>query len=252
MTSERVRNNAIRADSLQVAPVAPVAATRSAFYARLTDLLIGPDPAEGFFREQRFLHPGLDFALDFPRGWKTENARAAVAAQSQRGDAVLVLETQGESGDPERAAQLFAQKSQLQLGRGTRERIGGFPAYRTRVELTAQQGPAIADLTWIAHPRATFRLLGISPSGNFGDYAGTFRDAARSFRSLARHEREGITELRLRVATAREGESLAALSRRSGNAWSLEETAVANHRPIERSLRGGEPVKIAVEVPYRR
>jgi predicted Zn-dependent protease len=252
MTSERVRNTAIRADSLQVSPAAPIAPTRSAFYARLANLLIGPDPAQGFFREERFLHPGLDFALDFPRGWKTENATTAVAAQSPQGDAVLVLQTQGESGDPKQAAQLFAQTNQLQLGKGKSERIGGFSAYRTRVELQTQQGPALADLTWVAHPRGMFRLLGISPSGSFGDYAGTFRDAARSFRPLTRHERDGITELRLRVAKARKGESLAALSRRAGNAWSLEETAVANDRPIEGRLRAGEPVKIVVTVPYHR
>lgn len=252
MTSERVRNAAIRADSLRVLPEAPIAATRSAFYARLADLQIGPDPAKGLFREQRFLHPDLGFALDFPRGWKTENAATAVAAQAPRGDAILLLQTQGASGDPREAAQLFARESQLQLGEGKRERIAGFPAYRVRVELQTQQGPAVADLTWIAHPRAMFRLLGLSPIGSFGNYAGTFRDAARSFRPLVHRERAGITELRLRVAKGRPGESLAALSRRTGNAWSLEETAVANDLPIERRLRGGEPVKIAVEVPYSR
>jgi predicted Zn-dependent protease len=110
----------------------------------------------------------------------------------------------------------------------------------------------VLELTWIAHPRATFRLSGLSASDRFDDYAGEFRDAARSFRRLSDREREGITELRLRVARAREGEGLSALSRRTGNAWSPEETAIANALPRERRLRGGEPVKIAVEVPYRR
>jgi predicted Zn-dependent protease len=252
MTGERVRNTAIRAETLQVSPAAPIASTRSAFYARLADLRVGPDPSEGIFREQRYLHPVLDFALDFPAGWKTENAETAVAAQAPRGDAILVLQAQGPSRDPGEAAQLFAQQNQLLLGPGKRERIGGLPAYRVRTELATRQGPAIADLTWIAHPRATFRLMGLSPSGSFGNHAGTFRDAARTFRPLTERERAGITELRLRIATAREGESLAALSRRTGNAWSLEETAVTNDLPVERRLQGGEPVKIAVEVSYRR
>lgn len=251
MTGERVQNTTIRARSLQVSPAAPIAATRSAFYERLENLRIGLDPGEGLFRGQRYLHPLLGFALDFPRGWKTENAVTAVAAQAPRGDAILVLQTQGVSGDPREAARLFARESQIWLEEGTRERIGGFPAYRVRVELQTQQGPAVADLTWIAHPRAMLRLLGLSPSGSFGEYAGTFRDAARSFRPLADSERAGISELRLRVVKAREGENLAALSRRTGNAWSLQETAAANDLLIGRPLRGGEAVKIAVEVPYR-
>ena len=97
-----------------------------------------------------------------------------------------------------------------------------------------------------------FRLMGFSLSDRFDEHEGSFRDAAQSFRSLRERERSEITELRLRVARARDGESLAALSRRTGNAWSLEETAIANGLSPERRLGRGEPVKIAVEVPYRR
>jgi hypothetical protein len=50
---------------------------------------------------------------------------------------------------------------------------------------------------------------------------------------------------------ARRGESLAGLSRRTGNAWSLQETAVANGLEPEALLAEGTPVKIAVELPYR-
>jgi predicted Zn-dependent protease len=108
------------------------------------------------------------------------------------------------------------------------------------------------DLTWIAHPRAMFRLMGLYPPDRAGAYARDVREAARSFRHMSRSEHRGITELRLRIATARSGESLAALSRRTENAWSLEQTAVANALSVEDRLERGQPVKIAVEVPYRR
>jgi predicted Zn-dependent protease len=252
MTGERVRSTAARAESLSVTPAAPIAGTDSAFCARLENLLVGPDPAEGIFREDRFLHPDLGFAIDFPRGWKTQNGKTAVAAQTPQGDAGLVLQTQQGSGDPVEAAQRFARENQMQLEDGRRERLGGFDAYRARAKAMVGQQPAVADLTWIAHPRAMFRLLGIASADRFDDYARSFRDAARSFRSLERRERDGITELRLRVARPREGESLSALSRRTGNAWSLEETAVANDLAPGGRLRQGYPVKIAVEVPYRR
>ncbi len=252
MTGERVRDTATRANSLGVLQAAPIAGTRAAFYARLVNLLIGPDPAQGLFQEQRFLHPGLGFAIDFPRGWETQNAKTAVFARAPGGDAIFVLQTQGESGDPGAAAQRFARENQLQLGDGKHERIGGFPAHRAGAELRTEQGPAAAEWTWIAHPRAMIRLLGFSPSDRFGDHEGSFRDAARSFRSMSDRERRGITELRLRVARAWKGESLGAFSRRTGNSWSLEETAIANDLPRERPLHRDAPVKISVEVPYRR
>jgi predicted Zn-dependent protease len=252
MTGERVQSTAARADSLGVTEVTPIAGNRSAFFARLENLLIGPDPAEGLFREERFLHPELGFVIDFPRGWETQNGKTAVAAQAPGGHAILVLQTQGEGGDPREAAQSFARANQLELGNGRSDRIGGFPSHRARANGRTEQGPAVLELTWIAHPRAMFRLLGLSPSDRFSSYEGAFRDVARSFRSLSDREVEGLTELRLRVTRARKGESLVALSRRVKNAWSPEETAIANDLPLERRFQGGEPVKIAVEVPFRR
>jgi predicted Zn-dependent protease len=252
MTRERVRDTAARADSLRVSTAAPIVASRSAFYSRLANLLVGPDPEQGVFREERFLHPALGFAIDFPRGWETQNAREAVAARAPEGDATLLLQVQGESGDPTAAAQRFAEENRLRLQDDERERIGGLWTYRARAELQTEEGPAMAEWTWIAHPRAMFRLVGLAPPDRFGHYEGAFRAAARSFRALGDRERRGITELRLRVARAHAGETLSALSRRTGNAWSVEETAIANGITAEERLDGGQPVKIAVEVPFRR
>ena len=53
------------------------------------------------------------------------------------------------------------------------------------------------------------------------------------------------------MVEARAGETLSALSARSGNVWSLDETSVANGLAREPRLDGGQLVKIAVEVPYR-
>jgi predicted Zn-dependent protease len=58
-------------------------------------------------------------------------------------------------------------------------------------------------------------------------------------------------ERRLRVVKARAGESLSSLSNRSSNAWTVEQTAVANALRSDASLEAGTPIKIAVEVPFR-
>jgi predicted Zn-dependent protease len=108
------------------------------------------------------------------------------------------------------------------------------------------------ELTWIAHPQLTLRLTAMASEPRFRVYSESFRAAARSLHPLTRAERARIQERRLRVVRAREGEGLAGLSRRSGNAWSVAETAVANGLPQEVSLGAGERVKIAVEAPYAR
>jgi predicted Zn-dependent protease len=76
------------------------------------------------------------------------------------------------------------------------------------------------------------------------------RGAVRSFGPLSAEERSRITDRRLAVVRALAGETLAALGRRTGNAWTPEETAVANGLEVGARLPAGHAVKIAVERPY--
>jgi predicted Zn-dependent protease len=252
ITAERIENTSRRAATLPVVPAPPIAASRAAFLAKLDGLLIGPDPAEGVFRDSRFLHPGLRFAIDFPAKWRTANGRTVVGAAAPEQDAVAILEIQERGDDPAAAAARFAEANRLELRNGQNLRIGGYGAHRALAVIQTRQGPIALDLTWIAHPAAIFRLTGMSPSARFAGYAKTFAQVARSFRRLSDGERAGIRDLRLHVVTARAGESLTALSRRTGNAWTAEETAVANGLALGGRLSAGEPVKIAREVPYER
>jgi len=233
-------------------PAPPDAAGRAAFLAHLEDLVVGPDPAEGVFEAERFLHPGLGLTIDFPLGWRTQNRRDAVGAGAPGEDAFIVLEVQGPREDPLRAAQRFASASELPLSEGVHLRIGGWDAYRSWSQARSQSGEVTIDLTWIAHRDATLRVTGLAAASRFRVYAESFRATARSVRPLGSAERAGLKVRRLRIVRARRGERLAALSRRSGNVWSVAETAIANALPQEAELGKGELVKIAVEVPYAR
>ena len=49
----------------------------------------------------------------------------------------------------------------------------------------------------------------------------------------------------------RAGESLSELSRRTGNGWSVEQTAVVNGLAPDTLLSSGQQVKVAIAQPYR-
>jgi predicted Zn-dependent protease len=249
VTAERVRDTAARARALAPVPAPALAATRGDFLAKLEGLLVGPDPKQGVFRDARFLHPGLEFALDFPPGWKTQNQPSAVSAAPPEGGALVVLELQGEGPDPREAARRFAEANRLRFADARETRIGGFPAYRALAQLAAQGQTLAVDLTWIAHPRGTFRIAGAAPPARFERFQPSFVATARSFRSLDPEERASLHELHLAIVPARGGETLAALSERSGNRWSVEETAVSNALAPGARLPEGELVKIARAMP---
>jgi predicted Zn-dependent protease len=251
MTNERAQATAARALSLTVTPAPPVAPTQTAFLGEFEGLRIGPDPGDGVFRGSRFLHPGLALAIDFPQGWQTQNSSDAVGAVSPQRDALVVLQTQGPAGDPRAAAEKFAQANGLALQNAASGSQDGMPKFHARLARQTQDGPVVYDFTWIAHPRVMLRLTGMSPQARYASQASVFGEVARSISQLSAAERDGIRERRLSLVEARAGETLPALSSRTHNVWSEDETEIANALPREPRLTPGQLVKIAVEVPYR-
>ncbi len=251
MTSDRVQATSARAGQLGYRPQPEIAGSHAAFLRRLSGLLLGSDPKEGIFRDELFLHPGLDFTLQFPSGWQTANQKAAVGAQAPNGGAQLVLRLAGPTGDPNQAAQQFVQQNQLRVLDQRSRRIGGLDALQLLGEAATQQGVVTVLATFYAHPEAMFMLTGAAPQQAFAQFQDAMQRTASSFRGLTRAERGSITVQNLAIVQARRGESLAALSRRTGNAWTTEETAVANALAEGHVFRGGELVKIAEEKPWR-
>jgi len=249
--AERVAEARVYAAELVRADAAPLAPGRAAFLARLEGLRVGPNPAEGVFRDGLFLHPGLMFALHFPDGWETANARTAVGAIAPEGDARLVLALQGEGDDPAAAARTLLAEFEggLDVGPGEDLRIGALPAHRVGASAQVQGHPLRLEIWWIAYDGLVYRLVGMAPPERFAERRPAFREAAASFRPLRPSERASLRELRLRVARALAGETLAELGVRTGNAWTPAWTAVANRTGADARLGAGARVKVAIPQP---
>jgi predicted Zn-dependent protease len=209
--------------------------------------MVGANPEEGVFRNGLFLHPGLGFAIAFPANWQTQNTRQAVGAASPQRDAVIVFEGQGRTENPQSAARRWTQANRVQVAESAPARIGGWPAFRALARAQSQQGSVALDITWIAHPKGTYRLTAMTSPSSYRNWAPTFERVAGSFRALSADERASAKPLRLRVAGARAGETLSDLDRRSGNRWKLPETAVANGIAEDARLQAGQLVKVALE-----
>jgi predicted Zn-dependent protease len=129
-------------------------------------------------------------------------------------------------------------------------KVGGIDAWR--VEASAVEGGSSvqAQLTFIPFRDATWRITGAAPSAVAKRHEPAMLSTARSFRTLTDDERRRIQVERLRVATARAGEDFTALSKRTANVWSVNDTAVYNGLFANNRFKGGESVKIAVREPY--
>jgi predicted Zn-dependent protease len=246
-TPKRVAKTRELAAKLTAVASAPIAATDAAFLQRLDGLIVGENPSSGVFEGQRFLHPDMDFTVLFPEGWKTQNVASFVRAQAPEGAAFAGLEIQGAGEDALEAAESFAAEQKIKLTEGPEAiEIGELPAARGMALLQSRRGELLLDLTWIVHNGTVFRMMGATGPKRADTFRPVFHEVAGSFRPLTLSERQGIQVIRLRIMTARRGETLEELLARANAVANAERTAVANGISADTPLEEGQLVKVAV------
>ena len=249
-TPERFAEATTRAQVERWTPGFAIAPTRREFLERIDGLVVGTAARAGVVRDNMFLHADMGFALRFPPGWRQLNLRDRVLAVSPGGDAVTALELAGNGDDPRAAAAAYAREGQIGLQDGTPIRIGDLRAFRARAAVRSGSAYIDALLTWVAFDGKIYLLTAGTPAGAFPKYDGILRSFARGFRPLRDDDLAKIDELRLRIVEAKAGDTLATLSQREGNAWDLNELAVANALFVGDVLQEGQLVKIARREPY--
>ncbi len=246
---ERAAGNAARAREIRWKRDKSLGDTRVAHLKRIEGVALAQRPESGIFVGERFLHPDLDFQIRFPSGWKTSNSAQAVGAVAPRGDAIVYLTVDLPAGDPREIAQLFLERTREEgpvdvTGMGP-VKLGRIDAWRVEFQQSGRGGRLAGTATLFPYGGATWRITALSPSSSFGKYSGRMLNTARSFRPLTVKQRASLRAERLRLAKARAGEDVAALCRRTDNAWGAGRTAVSNAVFVNHRFEGGEMVKIA-------
>lgn len=241
MTPDRVAKTEERAKTLERAPGKPIA-SHAELLAHLDGLIFGPDPAQGVFLEELFLHPTFDFAVRFPAGWSTVNNPSVAGARSPEGDAIVALQLV-DSGTTLDAvlAKLREQTPDVAV---RRSEIGGLPAARVEVD----QRRARIVITWIELRGDVFAIYG--QTGATKSFDASFESAANSFRPITRKEKASIDALRLRLRTAGDSETPAAIARRTDSAWDAAQLAIANGVADGGHFASGATVKVVLREPW--
>ncbi|MGH7559727.1 MAG: M48 family metalloprotease [Gemmatimonadales bacterium] len=172
------RAQSVPADSLRNAII------DEAEYVRAIDgIIFGVNPRQGYFEQNRFLHPDLKFGFTFPQGWQTDNQPQAVVALAPNKDAIVQLAF-GE-GDPEAALQKFAQQQGIQMRPGQRITIGGQRGVTAEFQAQDQQGNVVAGrVTYLSYDGRTYELLGYSVGNRYTAYSDTFLRSMQTFDRL--------------------------------------------------------------------
>lgn len=152
---------------------------REEYLRRIDGLVYGPDPRNGYFLEDRFIHPDLRFRIDFPGQWQRQNLPVAVRAISPDQDALIEL-TMAE-GSPSQAAQEFWNMQGVQRTGSASQTVNGLPAILGRFRAQTQQSVLEGLVMFVEHRGQTYRVLGYTTAQRFGRYSPTFEQTLTSF-----------------------------------------------------------------------
>lgn len=154
---------------------------RGEYLRRLDGLVVGPDPREGYFRDDRFIHPGMRFRLDFPSGWPRQNTPMVVQAMSPNQDAIVELTIVPDKTPAQAAGEFWDIEGIQRLG-SSNQTVNGLPAVFGRFRIANQQGTALEGLVmFVEHRNQTFRVLGYTTAQRAGQYSPVFERTLGSF-----------------------------------------------------------------------
>lgn len=180
------------------------------YLRRLVGLHVGDSPAQGVIRDNLLLHERLGLALQFPPGWQVRNRRDRVVATNPEGDALLELQAGPRGGKP-----LDTLHHGVRLDAGARYdsgRLGGFPA---AFAAGAQAGKPVV-LAAVAFNGAQYLIAGMTrDTPAYERERSALRAAINSFHAITPAERKAARAHTLQLATARPGQTMAALARQS-------------------------------------
>jgi predicted Zn-dependent protease len=218
---------------------------REEFLERIDGIAFGDDPRQGYFKENRFVHPDMRFRIDFPEGWKLQNLRQAVAGASPEKDAVIQL-TLSDAETPEAALQDFFSGSDI---RSTGPNMGSISGLRTAGDgfvATTDQGNLQGRIGFVAYGSHVFQLLGYSVEHRWSTYEDEIRRTLASFDKLTDPRALAVQPKRLKVVRVDRSMTLAEFASLHRSTVPIETLALLNRLDADSRLAPGKTYKVIV------
>lgn len=216
-----------------LAPDKPAPDGRDAYLKHIDGLVYGDSAEQGIRRENRFYHRDLDFALAFPAGWRLDNRPDRLLAIAPGGTAQAQLTSQ-DLNQRVTPREFMIQRLGIRNPSGEEISPAGLPGYSAPLKIQGRPG----RVSVIFHRKQAYILASAALDGADAAVDASMRQAALSFHPLREDEKPLAEPLRLRLYTAKAGDSFAGLARASR----LTGDAQAQLRLLNGAYPSGEPV----------
>lgn len=241
-TPNRVADVLRRASTLAVAPRSPDALDDAAYLRALDGLVWGDNPAHGVFDGDRLLDPLLGVAITFPAEWQQIRTATFAGAARADGEAAVLFSVPAATAQDARQRMADVESALQSAGYTIEsdERVESNGREMRLVEFRKANADQVVLQAWVRIANVYGEFVAI---GGVTDLPALER-AVTSVRDLGDDERRSIRVTRIRIETARSGDTLARLHARVASAGSVELVAALNGLEPDLVLRIGQPVKV--------
>jgi predicted Zn-dependent protease len=219
---------------------------REAYLGRLSGIIFGDDPRQGYTIGQTYYHPELAFKIAFPDEWRIINQRQAVGALSPNRDAAVVL-TLSDKDSPRAAAEAFFGQQGIQRGPNRGRNIYSFRAYDTQTG----EGRAEGLIGYLSHGGQVYQLMGYTGLETWESYGNAMYQSLTSFAKVTHRQYLEVTPATIDIVKLPRSMNLTEFVRRYPSTAEIDQLAIINGVNVDTVMDPGRLVKrvIGGELP---
>ena len=246
-TPDRVKAIQDQISSMNWIEKAPVS---SNYLNEFKGTLFGESPKKGVIKNNTFLHPELDFYIEFPKGWTIDNQSENITAYNKDQNSGIYLTLDNPSLTPKEASIKFIENLKSEYKEKIIDtdnyKVENKDGYMISFQDVVENETVYAYALWITLEDKLFNIMGISSKKDIN----LLENSVKSLRKLNSQEKNNITIYRMDVVLAQDNETIETLSKRVNNVLSKDLTQVINAKESNQQLIKGEQIKVIKTYKY--
>ncbi len=215
-------------------------------FLRLTDgMTLGPSEKEGVIRGNKFYHKDLDITITFPKGWKINNLPDRLIVSNKTQDAVMQVSLR--DLNKRQTPKEFIQSEFGDELRSEREvNTESFKGYTAITKAKTPFGNQDTRIAAIFEGKQVYQILAAAKDPNLlKKYDKDFLATVDSLRKLRSNEKELAKARKIKLITAKQGDTFAKLAKNSPlSSHAEEQLRLLNGLYPKGEPTPGKPIKI--------
>jgi len=217
---------------------------RDEFLNRISGIVYGEDPRQGYVQNNVFYHPALKFSFPVPAGWQLSNSPAQVQMATADQKAAILFSLAAEQ-DPQSAASQFVTRYQAQVQSQNSIKVNNLNAVKLIALLAGETQPLQVVSYFIAKDGQVYVFHGFAAQTDFSQYQSALQVPMQGFAQLSDPQKINVKPNHLKIVRVTSTTTLQQALKKNGVAdKDLNEHALINGLELAGSVPANTLIKV--------